>query len=200
MTFHRPSSAHSGARTQPTAHVPLSLSTGSTAGPTSARPTTGFSTDVGAGSAAEATARPHSPHGFTLIELLVTVAISAVLATVAYPAFSAQVDKARRADAVAALTAAQMAQERFRANQPLFGTLTELQIGSVSPAGHYALQVTANSASAYRILASAQGVQSRDAACRHLQLGMTGGNADYASGPDAAVANAAAVNQKCWGL
>ncbi|TVQ87912.1 MAG: prepilin-type N-terminal cleavage/methylation domain-containing protein [Chromatiaceae bacterium] len=35
--------------------------------------------------------------GFTLIELLVTVAIVAILAAVAYPSYSTQVDKARRA-------------------------------------------------------------------------------------------------------
>jgi type IV pilus assembly protein PilE len=54
--------------------------------------------------------------GFTLIELLIVIAVIAILATVALPAYQDQIRKARRTDGQAALVGIAMAQERFRAN------------------------------------------------------------------------------------
>ncbi|WP_157991456.1 type IV pilin protein [Caldimonas tepidiphila] len=61
-----------------------------------------------------------SKRGFTLIELMVVVAIAGILAAVAYPSFMSQVRSSRRADAVAAITAVQQAQERWRANNATY--------------------------------------------------------------------------------
>ena len=138
--------------------------------------------------------------GYTTLELLVAVSISAVLSGVAYPSFKDQIAKAHRADAYAALTNAQMAQERWRANQTAYGSLGDLGIAAVSSAGHYTLQIAANTATGYEILATARGAQAQDTQCRNLRLTVAGANFDYASGPDASTANAAPINRRCWSL
>ena len=51
--------------------------------------------------------------GFTLIELMITVAIVAILASVAYPAYTSSVQKGRRAEGRAGLTALMQQQERY---------------------------------------------------------------------------------------
>ncbi len=50
--------------------------------------------------------------GITLVELMVTMAILAILVTIGYPMYTAQVQKARRADARAGVMEIAMAQER----------------------------------------------------------------------------------------
>ena len=138
--------------------------------------------------------------GFTTLELLVAVSISAVLSSVAYPSFKDQITKAHRADAIAALTNAQMAQERWRANQTTYGSLGDLSIAAVSSAGHYTLQIAANTATGYEVLATARGGQTQDAECRNLRLTVAGANFDYTSGPDSSTANPAPINRRCWSL
>ncbi len=138
--------------------------------------------------------------GFTALELLVAMAVTAILASIAYPSFADQLTRARRVDAVIALGAAQQAEERWRANRTSYGSLADIGVAATSGAGHYVLQVVGASATGYQILASARGAQSRDAACRHLRLGVVGANFDYASGPDATVSNPGPANRRCWSL
>lgn len=65
--------------------------------------------------------------GITLIELLTVVAIVGLLATLAWPAFSEQLRKAKRLDAIVALHKVQLDQERYRAGHRRYATnLTEL--------------------------------------------------------------------------
>lgn len=58
--------------------------------------------------------------GFSLIELMVVVVIAGILAAVAYPAYTSHVQRGRRADAMAVLTAVVQAQERYRANNATY--------------------------------------------------------------------------------
>ena len=51
--------------------------------------------------------------GFTLVELMITVAILGVLAAVSIPAYSNYMNRAKQADAIIGLKAAQMAQEQY---------------------------------------------------------------------------------------
>jgi len=54
-----------------------------------------------------------SERGFTLIELMITVAIVGILASIAYPSYTSQIAKGRRADARAQLASAQQWVEKF---------------------------------------------------------------------------------------
>jgi type IV pilus assembly protein PilE len=135
-----------------------------------------------------------------MLEAVFGIALFALLATIALPSLRAQIDKSRRADAIAALFQAQLAQERWRANQPAYGTLAQIGVPAQSGAGHYDIAVTATSASGYELLASARGVQSRDTTCRYLRLAMAGANLTQSSGPDAAASNPDAENRRCWSL
>jgi len=51
--------------------------------------------------------------GFTLIELMITVAVVAILASIAYPSYQAQLRTSRRADAQASLMELQNFMERY---------------------------------------------------------------------------------------
>ena len=62
--------------------------------------------------------------GFTLVELMITVAILSILAAVAIPAYSNYINRAKQADAIIGLKAAQMAQEQyFSENNAYSGTI-----------------------------------------------------------------------------
>lgn len=137
--------------------------------------------------------------GFTLIESLVAVGIAAVLSTIAYPSFENHLLRARRVDGLSAVLAAQLAQERLRANRLSYGTLAEIGVPETSPAGNYRLAATGD-ALGFEITATAIGRQARDGECRHLRLRTAGAGFELASGPDAATVNAPAQNRRCWNL
>lgn len=136
--------------------------------------------------------------GFTLIETMVTIGIAGVLSSVAYPSLEGQVMRARRTDALVALMQAQLAQERFRANNASYGSLVEAGVRATSPSGHYRIDVVSSSAAGFELLASAVAGQTRDARCRHLRLALVDAALTYASGSDATTSNPADVNRACW--
>lgn len=137
--------------------------------------------------------------GFTLIELMCCVAVAGVLSSIAYPSYQHVVHKTRRSDAHVAMLQLQMAQERYRADNPSYGSLSDLRAAGSSPQRHYALAIVSNTADGFELRARALGAQTSDSACRHLKLSVAGHNVVYASGPDTQFANAAAANRQCWG-
>lgn len=80
--------------------------------------------------------------GFTLVELVITVLIVSILATLAYPSYLDSVRKSRRQDAISALKSVQLAQERWRGNNPAYGTLANLGLPATVDGGYYTLAIT----------------------------------------------------------
>lgn len=84
--------------------------------------------------------------GFTLIELMIVLVVIAIIAAVAIPAYTSQIRKSRRSDAMTALGDLQLRQERYRAENPTYGTV--VQVGATasgtsytSPGGYYTISV-----------------------------------------------------------
>ena len=113
-----------------------------------------------------------SNNGFTLVELMITVAILAVLAAVAIPAYSNYINRAKQADAIIGLKAAQMAQEQFFSeNNAYSGTIDILpgfSDGTVDDSfvkGEYTLSASATTEPAFVIAAtwvdSSKGIDDR---------------------------------------
>lgn len=129
--------------------------------------------------------------GFTLIELMIVVAIIGVLTAIAYPNFTAYLKKAKRADGASALLSLQQAQAKLRGNcrfyaNALGGANTSpcnaangitaatsaitVDHPSESDEKNYALSITANSATGYTAVATAQNGQLLDTNCLSLIL------------------------------
>jgi type IV pilus assembly protein PilE len=125
--------------------------------------------------------------GFTLVEVLVVLALVALLAGAALPAYRGQIHRAARADAVESLTRLQIAQERFRAAHGWYASrLALVGAGETSPQGHYRIALEPLGAEAYLARAEASGAQARDRECAVITLSVNQGFAQ--TGPDA----------RCW--
>jgi type IV pilus assembly protein PilE len=159
--------------------------------------------------------------GFTLIELMITVAIVAILSMVALPTFFDSIRKGRRADAIGALSKAQQAQERFRANNAAYGDSFTVSAGQLAVANaasatfdsgdaNYTIDITANTSTGYTLLALAKSgtSQAKDANCQCLELAASAGQMTYSAGGKAGAFNgtagdcgtisAGAAANRCW--
>jgi type IV pilus assembly protein PilE len=140
--------------------------------------------------------------GFTLVELMVVVAISAVLAAVAYPAYTGYVLKSRRSDAIKVLGAIIQAQERYRSNSSTYAdtfaklnidastltsyydiTMTSLVAGNTSFVGGYILNASTKTGSS----------QANDARCAQMIATFQRGDLVYS-----AKTSGGASNSDCW--
>ncbi len=104
--------------------------------------------------------------GFTLIEMLIVIAIIAILTAIALPSYQAQVRKSRRAEALRVIQEIRMAQERWRADRPTYGTLADMAaVGGPNTGGNpnfvYTVTLPAG-ALTYTITATAQLTQVND--------------------------------------
>lgn len=131
--------------------------------------------------------------GFTLIELLSVVGIIGILTAISLPAYNSQIRKGRRADAVAAISQYQQAQERWRANEVLYATQAQatapttaspagMGLPTTSQGGYYTLSVSNTSSTTYTVSATAVAgtTQANDTGCTTLDVTVVNGNGAYA--------------------
>lgn len=118
--------------------------------------------------------------GLTLIEVCTVLAITGILAAMAWPSQQAQLQRARRSDGITALTLLQHAQERYRAQNGHYSGELALVGPARSPDGLYLLSVADAGPDGVTLLARARpdGAQRSDTECRELSLRLNQGLAD----------------------
>lgn len=75
-----------------------------------------------------------SKDGFSLMELMIVVAIVGIIAAIAIPSYSGYVTRTRRAEAITALETIALNEEKYRAENGLYGTIAQLTgVGYTNP-------------------------------------------------------------------
>ena len=110
--------------------------------------------------------RARNSQGFTLIEILMAIAIMAILAAVAWPAYEHYLTKNRRIDGVRALMSNASRMEKCFINS---GDYTTCTINTPSDKGYYAISVNTTTET-YTLTATPQNQQSGDSECAKLTL------------------------------
>lgn len=115
--------------------------------------------------------------GFTLIELLIVVAIIAIIAAIAIPSYTDYVRKGRRTEGMRVVQEIRMAEERWRADNPTYGTLAD--VGNPGAGNtYYTFAIDNITATTFTVTATAQGAQTDDnqggVSCASLTVNQAG--------------------------
>jgi type IV pilus assembly protein PilE len=144
-------------------------------------------------------AQAHTAAGFTLIEVVIALAIVAITTTIAASTYRNHLRRSHRAQAVHALLITAAEQEKFHLSNGHYGNRLDaragddppgLPVSSVTPGGHYALEVVLATAAEYRVVAAAMN-DGADPLCKRLSIDESGRR----SASDAHGADTAA---RCW--
>jgi type IV pilus assembly protein PilE len=149
--------------------------------------------------------------GFTLVEVMIVVTIIAVLASIAIPTYTKQVQKSRRVDARTAVTDLAGREERFLSTSGSYAT-TWAQLGfavagnttTATPVGSGYYQLSAapvagvaatNTPPSYTVSATviAGTSQVKDVACQYFSIDSTG--KQFSSATNAGGADTSTI---CW--
>jgi type IV pilus assembly protein PilE len=134
-----------------------------------------------------------APRGYTLIELMVTMAVFAIIASIAYPSYRQFVLKSNRTDAVRTLTSnAQILQRCYSQYFAFNNAACPAVLAIASPNGYYTINNAAVTASTYTLVAKPAGVQADDTTCAQFTLDQTGNETAVDTGGN----NQATT---CWG-
>lgn len=128
--------------------------------------------------------------GFSLIELMIVIVIIGILASIAYPSYTAYVDRGRRSDGQSALLdLANRMDHYFSENKHYTGvTLTQLGLKETSPEGYYTLSINNITGNAYTASATPNSAQSNDS-CGTLTINQLG---------QRSFSGANASSAECW--
>jgi len=134
--------------------------------------------------------RKHNHRGFTLIELMITVAIIAILASIAYPSYQQHVLRTRRAVAAGCLMELAQFMERFYttnltyAGAALPNTSCRADLASTYT---FAFASGEPTATTFIINAAPAGAQANDTRCGTISLTQAG-----------VKANSGTLDPTCW--
>jgi type IV pilus assembly protein PilE len=113
-----------------------------------------------------------SQRGFTLLELMAVVAIIAILALIAFPSYSEFIRRGKRSEALSAISDIQLREERWRADNPLYGTMLNLFTNAAGVTAYnnshsyYDITIAATpDGSNYTVTATRKGSMANDPKC-----------------------------------
>ncbi|MFT2091608.1 type IV pilin protein [Paraglaciecola sp. 2405UD69-4] len=105
--------------------------------------------------------------GMTLLELMFVVAIIGVMATLVFPSFKNQILSSRRGEGVTQLLQLKIQQEAYRLENISYASTAEL---SLPVSEYYKFSVSNESATKYKLTATAINSQKEDTKCLNFSI------------------------------
>lgn len=146
--------------------------------------------------------RRGSTPGFTLIELVVAILVVGILSAIAYPSYISSIQKSRRGDAIAVLTAITQAQERYRMTHSAYASDTAaLNVDVSQISKHYEIAISGDAVTGmtnvFRLTATplSTSPQSKDLRCGQLIVSLIRGQLEYIAKDST---GATTTTSECW--